>query len=181
MFTSMKNYWLILCPAIMLIGCTHFDENRANQFQSLSQDQQAQYWQMKNVLRLIDQAKAQGFGVYVQGDEYQIIIPANRLFKGSTPQTLGSMNATLRPVVDLINAQSTPAVHVLAYTDSSTSKDRNFALTQSWAQTVLSRLREEDVITGLLSAEGHGECDNIGGAEWFNNRIEIRYRISHDH
>lgn len=175
-----KHYIIFLASTLLLVSCTSFNEERANQFQSLTQNQQAQYWQTKNVLRLIANLKNHGTTIYVQGDEYQIIIPASKLFKGNTPQTLASTNATLRPVVELINAQSTPSIQVLAYTHFSASKDRNFALTQSWAQTILDRLKQEGLMVALLSAKGHGECDNIGPSDFLNNRIEIHYRIDHD-
>lgn len=165
--------------ALLLTGCTHFNEDRANQFQSLTQSQQAQYWQDKKIRDLTDQLEKSGATVYAQGDEHEILIPADKLFRGDTPQLSNDAKSTLQNVTKLINAQSTPSVVISAYVNNSPSKRRNLALSQSWADTTQEQLRQQGLLVGVLSTQAHGDCDNIGKHNRYTNRIEIHYRISH--
>lgn len=176
---SKKFLLSIIAVAPLLAGCHNFDEERANQFQSLSQMQQQEYWQARKVTLLVNDLKKMGIAVYIVGDEYQILIPAGKIFNGNTPQLNGSATSVIQAVTKLINAQATPAVRILAYTNSSDSAQRNYSLTESWAETMVDRLRQANLTVGVISAQGHGDCDNIGSHSLYNNRIEIRYRISH--
>jgi len=175
----MKRKLILLLSCIALSACSNFNENRADEFQSLSQLQQAHYWQAKKVAALTKKVKSFGLRVYTQGDENQIIIPASAVFNGNTPQ-LQSNARMFQTISDLINAQSTASVQVLTYANNSNSAQRNFSLTQSWADSVVEALRAQGLETGLLSAQGHGDCDNIGTTSTFTNRIEIHYRVAHE-
>jgi hypothetical protein len=175
----MKKQLILLLSCMTLSACSNFNENRADEFQSLSQLQQAHYWQAKKVSALTKRVKGFGLRLYTQGDENQIIIPAGVLFNSDTPQFHG--NSTMfKTIADLINAQSTASVQVLAYANNSQSAQRNFSLTQSWADSVVDALRTQGLQTGLLSAQGHGDCDNIGTTDGLTNRIEIHYRVGHE-
>lgn len=170
--------WILTC--LLLTACSGINDQRANEFQSLSQQQQAQYWQTKKVVALTKRVRALGLTVYTLGDENQILIPASALFNGDTPQLHGNTDPIFKAVADLINAQPAASVQVLTYTQSSNNTQRNFSLTQSWADSVVDGLRQQDLLTGVASAQGHGECDNIGTGSALTNRIVIRYRIDHE-
>lgn len=177
--THLKLFVSLCLSSLLLMACTHFNEDRADQFQSLTQDQQSQYWQAKKIESLMQQLESLGVAVYVEGDEYQILIPASLLFNEDTPQLSDTAKPVFNAVSALINAQSTPAVRILAYTNKNGSTRRNLALSQSWAASTLDQLRQQGLLVGLLSAQGHGKCDTIGKNNSLTNRIEIRYRISH--
>ena len=164
----------------LLSACSNFNEERTNEFQSLSQLQQAQYWQARKVRILTERLENMHVVVYHFGDEYQILIPADFIFKGNTSQLAGSRDKLFKAIANLVNAQSTPAVNVLAYANNNASEQRNFSLTQNWAEAVVDQLRQQGLSVSLVTAKGHGQCDNIGRSSSLINRIEIHYRISHE-
>jgi outer membrane protein OmpA-like peptidoglycan-associated protein len=176
----MKKNCSVLLSCLLLSACSGFNEERADAFQSLSQAQQAHYWQEKKVALLSKQLKALGAILYTQGDENQIIIPASALFNSNTPPLQNRAKPILKAIAALINAQSTAAVNVLTYAQYGNSTERNFALTQSWAESIVDSLRQQGLLTGLVSAQGHGSCDNIGTANALTNRVEIHYRVAHE-
>lgn len=176
----MNKMFIGILTCLLLTACSGFDDQRANEFQSLSQQQQAHYWQAKKVAALTKRVQALGLTVYTLGDENQILISSGTLFNGNTPQLNTHVNPIFKAIADLINAQSTASVQVLTYTQSSNNTQRNFSLTQSWADSVVDGLRQQGLLTGVVSAQGHGECDNIGTGSALTNRIVIRYRIDHE-
>lgn len=171
---------LLLLPCLLLASCSNFNEEHADAFQSLSQQQQAHYWQEKKVAVLRKRLTALGAIIYTQGDENQILISAGQIFNGDTPQVRSSADQLFEAIAELINAQSTASVRVLTYAHLGHSTQRNFALTQSWADSVVDGLRQQGLLTGLVSAQGHGTCDNIGTTSTLTNRVEIHYRIDHE-
>jgi outer membrane protein OmpA-like peptidoglycan-associated protein len=180
----MKKIFTLLTLSLLsayLSACTGFNNDRATQFQSLTSSQQAAYWQKRNVMYLMRQLQQQGATVYHYGDAYQIIIPTSKLFNGETTLVSNSADSLIKALVKFINAQPTAEVRVLAYTNHDVSKEANFALTQSWGEALVNKLRESGLIAGVLSAQGHGECDNIGKDNTFTSRVEIHYRIAHEY
>jgi outer membrane protein OmpA-like peptidoglycan-associated protein len=177
---SKKRTLIFLMMMTLLSACSHFNEERTNEFQSLSQLQQAQYWQARKVKILTERLEKMSVVVYHFGDEYQILIPANFIFKGNTSQMASPRDELFKAIADLVNAQSTPAVNVLAYANNSASPQRNFSLTQNWAETVVDQLRQQGLSVSLVTAKGHGSCDNIGRGSSLTDRIEVHYRISHE-
>lgn len=165
---------------LCLIACSDFNEEKANEFQSLTQLQQAHYWQQKNLVVLLSKVRALGITVNIVGDQYEILFPASYLFKDNTSQLYLGKESIFKAIADLIKAQSTAGVYVQAYSGAYSSREQNFALTQSWADTVTRYLRDQDLQTGFIAAQGHGECDNISKDSELANRIEIHYQISHE-
>jgi len=176
----MEKKLALLLPCLLLTACGGFNEERANAFQSLSQQQQAHYWQEKKIAVLSKKLKALGAIIYTQGDENQILISAGQIFNGNTSQVRNSAEQLFKAIAELINAESTASVRVLTYAHYGHATERNFALTQSWADSVVDGLRQQGLLTGLVSAQGHGSCDNIGTSSALTNRIEIHYRVDHE-
>lgn len=176
----MEKKLALLLPCLLIAACGGFNEQRADAFQSLSQQQQAHYWQEKKVAVLRKKLKALGAIIYTQGDENQILISAGQIFNGDTSQVESRADNLFKAISELINAQSTASVRVLTYAHFGHSTERNFSLTQSWAESVVDGLRQQGLLTGLVSAQGHGACDNIGTTSALTNRIEIHYRIDHE-
>ncbi|MCD6046950.1 MAG: hypothetical protein K0S08_597 [Gammaproteobacteria bacterium] len=180
----MKKIFTLLTLSLLsacLSACTGFNNDRATQFQSLTSTQQAAYWQERNITHLMHQLQQQGATVYHYGDAYQIIIPTSKLFNGEATLVSNNADSLIKALVNFINVRPTAGVRVLAYTNLGTSKEANFALTQSWSEALINKLRASGLTAGVLSAQGHGECDNIGKDNSFTNRVEIHYRIEHEY
>ena len=174
----MRLLFILLSCTLVMTGCSSpslVNETAANQFQSLSKNQQADYW--KAVRRQHDSAVLEQLGIQVlnNGEEYQLNIPAKLLFIGTTPMTAEKAHDTYQKIAHLIDAEPTSSVRILAYT-STGDNQRDFALTQSWAQTALTGLREAQLATALLSATGKGTCSNYPGKSVKNSHLEIYYR-----
>lgn len=175
----MRLLLILVSCTLALSACSSpslVNEEAANQFQSLSKNQQAHYWQA--VRRQHDSAELEKLGIQVlnNGEEYQLNIPAKLLFIGTTPMTADKAEDTYQKIAHLINAEPTSSVRVLAYTSTGNAQ-RDFSLTQSWGNTVLTNLREAKLATALLTATGKGTCLNYPGTSARNSHIEIYYRI----
>jgi len=155
-----------------LAGCgPSINETQADAFQSLPQAQQVQYWQNKKITYLRNQVKKQDISIFTQGNNIVLTIPASHLFENNTPYLSARAEKTLTPVVNLINAESTPGIQILAYANSP-DPQYAFALTQNWTQRISQLLRGKNLNVAFISAKGMGKCDTISTDF---SRIEIRY------
>lgn len=173
---------LFLSCIMALSACQpHFDQDAANQFQSLSKNQQASYWQAKKTQTEAVRLEQKGIMVYQVGDEYRIIIPAGIVFiNANTPALTNQAHDVFDTLVALLNNQKTPSVHVLAYVNPGTSPQRDYALSEAWAEVFAENLRDDGLATALVTSTGMGRCDNVGSGYNVSQRIELRYRIIHE-
>ena len=170
---------LVLSCAVLLNGCSSepkINEEAANQFQSLSKNQQAAYWQAKR--RQHDSIELEQLGIQIlkNGAEYQLNVPAKLLFIGTTPMTANQAKQTYQKIAQLINAEPISSVKIFAYSTTGDAQ-RDFALSQSWAQTALTNLREVGLSTALVTATGKGTCLNYPKSDPMSAHLEIHYRL----
>lgn len=162
--------WLTACSS------SPINEDAVNQFQSLTKNQQADYWQQKRVQYASAELQKVGAQVFNKGEEYQIVVPSALLFKGATPSAAKGDAAIYQKIVNLLNSEPTSSLTVLAYTITG-NKQRDFSLTEDWAHTVMEQIRDKQLITPLVNAQGKGTCLNYPTSNAFASRIEIHYRI----
>lgn len=173
---------LFLCLSFCLVSlsaCSPFaaiNEDAANQFQSLTKNQQAEYWQQKRVQYASAALEQLGGQVFNNGEEYQINLPSNLLFIDETSMSAKDAKKTYQAIVDLLNIEPTSSITILAYTNTGNTQ-RDFALSQSWATTVMGNLRDLQLATALVNAKGKGTCLAYPKSSTLHSHIEIHYRI----
>ncbi len=176
---TFSRYVSLCALTLLLNGCDStpiINEAAANQFQSLSKNQQAAYWQAIRQQNAIAELQQLGISVFTKGQEYTLDIPASLLFIDSTPMTAVKAQDTYQKIVKLTNIESTSRLSIETYSDTG-DRQRDFALTLSWAQTVQSNLRDAGSSTAIINAVGKGSCQPNLTNKSPNAHIEIHYRI----
>lgn len=173
----MRLLILLFC-LVGLTACSSspINEDAANQFQSLTKNQQADYWQKVRVQYASGEIEKIGGQVFNNGEEYQINIPSKLLFVGTTPMSTKNNDAVYQKIVNLLNCEPTSRITILAYTNTGNTQ-RDFSLTADWAHTAMNHLRDLQLATALVNAQGKGTCSNFAKSTPFASRIEIHYRI----
>lgn len=168
---------IILCCLASLTACSSspINEDAVNQFQSLTKNQQADYWQQKRIQYASAELQKVGVQVFNNGAQYQVVIPSTLLFKGATPSASKGDTAIYQKLANLINSEPTSRISIDAYTITG-NKQRDFSLTADWAHSVMAQLRDQQLITALINAQGMGTCLNYPPSNPLSSRIEIHYR-----
>lgn len=175
----MRLYFLFVATALACTACSspsYMDEDAVNQFQSLTKNQQAHYWQQKQLQYASAQIEQLGGQVLINGEEYQIKLPAKLFFVGQTPIQTSQGKQAYPKIVDLLNAEPTSSVVIEAYASTGDTQ-RDFDLTNSWAHTVMNQLRDRQLNVALVHAQGRGKCLSYPNSDPLAARIEIHFRI----
>ncbi|MES1986728.1 MAG: OmpA family protein [Pseudomonadota bacterium] len=131
---------------------------------------------------LLQQIEASGVRVFQVGDEVRLVLRADQFFVAGTPQLNPHSTATLDSIVTLLNRYPNASMRVAAYTDSSGSPERNFALSKQWAQSIAKYFWSHGIDTRVLYAVGEGACSYVASnrtaeGRSANRRIEISFRV----
>ena len=133
------------------------------------------------IIRVRDHLARDGVEIIRYGEDFTIVLPADKIFYGRSPRIQYFAYPVLNRVAKFISYIPTTHLTVSGYDDDQGSAERNFVVSKQRAQYVANFLNQKHLDVRTIYARGFGSRDPIatnqthaGRAD--NRRIEITFR-----
>lgn len=163
---------IVLCLAVMLVGCSPYHTPPSSQYCNL----------LKLQAKLASDLESEGIQVIQVGEETTLVLPADKFFYLHSNHMYSHSESYLYQIIRFINTYPVVDVQVFGYTDNIGDYTRNLALSRSQAQSIAGFLWQNGLNARMLTAVGmacHNDvASNLtrhGNAK--NRRIEIHFRL----
>lgn len=164
---------IILAMVGLLSGCSSSEPDEETRPIAKNYRYGSYYMRMVNkkhnedaLMSLQNMLKQQGVNVISIGQEYKLVVPADRLFYNNSPRIQWASYALLNDIVDYIQLFNKQEVKVAAYTDGCENPLRSQALSMNRARSVANYLVDQDVGANIVYIRGylitqHFEVDRL--------------------
>lgn len=124
---------------------------------------------------------AQGIRIFKNGQEVEILIPADAVFVACTPRMRDDGGALVSELSDYLQFYNKVSMDISVYSEKTADPTRSLALTRQQARVFSRYLWEHNLDARVLSANGYGEAypianNGVSEGKLSNRRIEIIFR-----
>lgn len=168
----------VLIVASLLSSCSSSEPDEETRSIAKNYRYGSYYMRMVNkknnedaLVSLQNKLKEQGVNVISIGQEYKLVVSADRLFYNNSPRIQWASYALLNDIVDYIKLFNKQEVKVATYTDGCENPLRSQALSMNRSRNIANYLVDQDVGANIIYIRGY-----LITQHFEINRLEVSFK-----